>query len=126
MIDRIVTEVCTILASRSKRGVAKYGTTLADNDACMTERLSHLQEELLDGALYCQWAKERYLRELNKRVACENILLLYAKENVPLPPESCHLLALALGTPKVDWSDKVKEFMTDSHPITQQVLKERP
>lgn len=47
--------VCREIAQRQALGLRKYGTTLDANPAAMIERLQHLKEELLDGALYAQW-----------------------------------------------------------------------
>lgn len=52
----IETRVCTEIMQRQAMGKRKYGTTLAENPAALIERLQHLKEELLDGALYAQWA----------------------------------------------------------------------
>lgn len=52
--------VCADIAERQQtRGVPKYGKTLAEQDACELERLTHLYQELLDGAIYCKWRMEQ-------------------------------------------------------------------
>lgn len=48
--------ICREIAERQQMGKSKYGTELADNPAEICERLQHLKEELLDGAIYCEWA----------------------------------------------------------------------
>lgn len=48
--------VCEMIASRQALGIAKYGTTLADNTASMRAWLVHALEETLDQALYLQRA----------------------------------------------------------------------
>lgn len=53
--DHIVEAVCSKFQSRSAVGIKKYGTTLADNDASVEERLTHLQEELMDAVNYIEW-----------------------------------------------------------------------
>lgn len=55
MTDPIVDAVCAKLQSRSAVGLKKYGTTLADNVATVKEKLTHIQEELMDGANYVEW-----------------------------------------------------------------------
>ncbi len=52
MTDPIVDAVCAKFQSRSAVGIKKYGTTLADSNAPMEERLTHLQEELMDAVNY--------------------------------------------------------------------------
>jgi len=53
--DPIVDAVCAKLQARSAVGLKKYGTTLADNVATVKEKLTHIQEELMDGANYVEW-----------------------------------------------------------------------
>jgi hypothetical protein len=48
--------MCREIASRQRLGVAKYGTTLADNPARLRDRLRHGLEESLDLAVYARWA----------------------------------------------------------------------
>ena len=43
---------------RSNKGIAKYGTTMADNPLSPLEWLQHLQEELMDATLYIERLKE--------------------------------------------------------------------
>lgn len=50
--DNIVESVVDTFRDRSKFGVAKYGTTLQDNDS--DDFLKHLQEELMDATLYIE------------------------------------------------------------------------
>ena len=52
----IETRVCAEIMQRQEMGKRKYGTTLAENKAELVERLQHFKEEMLDGALYAQWA----------------------------------------------------------------------
>jgi hypothetical protein len=50
--DKVIAEI----KKRQQVGIKKYGLTLSQNMAELEARLQHLKEELLDGALYCQWA----------------------------------------------------------------------
>lgn len=52
MSDSIVIEVIEKYAKRSEVGIAKYGTTLENNNH--DNYLKHLQEELMDATLYLQ------------------------------------------------------------------------
>lgn len=67
--DKHVEAVIARLRERSETGIRKYGTTTEFADLTLIEWLRHLQEELLDGAVYIEAA-------LN----CD----------VPAPPESEH------------------------------------
>ena len=52
--DSTVERVVARLRSRSRTGVAKYGTTLAGAGLTQGHLLRHLQEELLDAANYIE------------------------------------------------------------------------
>ncbi len=55
-VDVVVEAVRQDLLQRSQLGIAKYGTTLADNPAAHRARLQHAYEEALDLANYLKWA----------------------------------------------------------------------
>ncbi|MGX5662223.1 hypothetical protein [Diaphorobacter nitroreducens] len=55
--------VCTEIAARQAKGVAKYGTTVAENPLSLREWLQHQYEELLDAAVYCR----RAIAELDRQ-----------------------------------------------------------
>lgn len=50
--------VCTDIATRQAKGVAKYGTTVRDNPLTLRQWLQHQYEELLDAAVYAKRAIE--------------------------------------------------------------------
>ena len=54
MTDPIIEAVRARLLSRSKAGILKYGVTLARDDLSTLDWLRHLQEELLDAAVYIE------------------------------------------------------------------------
>ena len=53
--DAIVAKVIEAYKTRSEVGIAKYGTTLEDNNT--DDFLQHLQEELMDATLYVEKLK---------------------------------------------------------------------
>ena len=57
-MDGIVKRVIDAFKKRSERGLKKYGTTLDRNDLTHVEWLQHLQEELMDAALYIEKLKD--------------------------------------------------------------------
>jgi len=61
--DAIVAKVIEAYKTRSEVGIAKYGTTLEDNNT--DGFLQHLQEELMDATLYIEKLKDIAL-QLNK------------------------------------------------------------
>lgn len=44
--------VCQDIADRQRKGIAKYGTTVADNQLTDMQWCRHLYEELLDASVY--------------------------------------------------------------------------
>lgn len=54
--DAIVAKVIEAYKTRSEVGIAKYGTTLQDNNT--DDFLQHLQEELFDATLYIEKLKD--------------------------------------------------------------------
>jgi hypothetical protein len=56
--DPIVLKVMSKFYDRSQRGIEKYGTMLTRTDLDVLEWLTHLQEEMMDAALYCERLKD--------------------------------------------------------------------
>lgn len=54
--DNLVTSVIGKFFQRSELGQRTYGTTLEEFQPNVQVKLRYLQEELLDGALYIEWA----------------------------------------------------------------------
>ena len=49
----------TALADKQRaKGMSKYGQGLEANPSDILARINHLQEELIDGLMYCEWIKE--------------------------------------------------------------------
>ena len=49
-------DVCALIASRQRAGIAKYGMTVADNPLALRDWLQHALEEVLDHAVYLKRA----------------------------------------------------------------------
>ena len=58
MTDSIVETLVGRFKERSEAGIKKYGVTLDRNDLSSLEWLIHLQEELMDAALYIEKLKK--------------------------------------------------------------------
>lgn len=56
MPDGIESQLCAEIAARQQRGIAKYGTTVADNPLSLRQWLQHALEECLDQAVYLKRA----------------------------------------------------------------------
>lgn len=55
-------DVCEDIALRQRMGIAKYGTTVADNPLALRQWLQHAYEEVLDQAIYLR----RAMAEMDK------------------------------------------------------------
>lgn len=61
--DPIVDSVVRQFSDRSRIGVEKYNTTLAENDLPLIEWLEHLKQELMDATLYIERAKQEIVNK---------------------------------------------------------------
>lgn len=59
----IEAQVCADIARRQQLGIAKYGTTVADNPLELWQWLNHAYEETLDQAIYLK----RAIDEIERR-----------------------------------------------------------
>jgi hypothetical protein len=57
MTDAITDAVVVQLRTRAKKGKLKYGTTMERDDLTLMQWLQHLQEELMDAAVYVEKLK---------------------------------------------------------------------
>ena len=64
-IDPIVERVCQRLIDRSLAGQRKYGKKMTRRDIDFLGWLNHLQEELLDAAVYVERLKDEHAEFLN-------------------------------------------------------------
>ena len=55
--DRVVESVIDQLRTRAEQGKRKYGTTMERDDLTLMQWLQHLQEELMDAAVYVEKLK---------------------------------------------------------------------
>ena len=62
-MSRIEEQVIQRIRSRAEAGLAKYGTTMERKDLNAEQWATHLQEELLDAAVYL----ERLIEELKNQ-----------------------------------------------------------
>jgi len=57
MTDAITEAVVVQLRTRAEEGKRKYGTTMERDDLTFAEWIQHLQEELMDAAVYVEKLK---------------------------------------------------------------------
>lgn len=55
--------VTKIFRNQREKGITKYGKPLEENTACIEDRITHLQEEMVDGLMYAEWVKELIVNE---------------------------------------------------------------
>ena len=53
-MSKIEDSVCKKILERAKVGKNKYGTTMERNDLSFLQWMTHLQEELMDAAVYIE------------------------------------------------------------------------
>lgn len=58
MSDRVVESVIDQFRTRAEQGKEKYGTTMERDDLTLMQWLQHLQEELMDAAVYVEKLKQ--------------------------------------------------------------------
>jgi hypothetical protein len=58
MTDAIIEAVVAQLRTRAEKGKEKYGTTMERDDLTLMQWLQHLQEELMDAAVYIEKIKQ--------------------------------------------------------------------
>ena len=52
--------ICKLSERQRAKGMETYGQGLENNPAALIERINHLEEELIDAAMYCEWIKEKF------------------------------------------------------------------
>ena len=91
---------------RAKAGFAKYKTTTDLGDLNVFQWLDHLQEELMDAAIYVERVRKDLHKEasafFDARVRVEQALFDAAKKGTPLLPDELRALAKKIGTDRVD------------------------
>lgn len=58
--------IAAIADRQRKKGIDTYGQGLECNTAAMLTRIEYLEEELVDGLMYCEWIKDKLLKARDK------------------------------------------------------------
>lgn len=53
--------ICALSAKQRAKGIETYGQGLESNPDDILKRIEHLEEELIDGLMYCEWIKDAVL-----------------------------------------------------------------
>ena len=51
--------ICKLSERQRAKGMKTYGQGIESNPADMIKRIEYLQEELIDGLMYCEWIKDK-------------------------------------------------------------------
>ena len=51
--------ICKLSERQRAKGMETYGQGLEMNPADIVKRINHLQEELVDALMYCEWIKDK-------------------------------------------------------------------
>lgn len=54
--------ICSIAQKQREKGLNTYGQGLEMNPADVVARINHLEEELVDALMYCEWIKDSVTR----------------------------------------------------------------
>ena len=54
--------ICSIAQKQREKGMTTYGQGLEMNPADVVARINHLEEELVDALMYCEWIKDSVTR----------------------------------------------------------------
>ena len=52
--------ICKLSEKQRAKGMDKYGQGLENNPDGIVKRIEHLEEELIDALMYCEWIKDRF------------------------------------------------------------------
>lgn len=58
MANRYWDNICAIANTQRGKGLDTYGKGLEENQADIITRIEHLEEELVDALMYCEWIKD--------------------------------------------------------------------
>jgi hypothetical protein len=53
--------ICKLSEKQRAKGMKTYGQGIESNPADILTRIQYLQEELIDGLMYCEWIKEKLM-----------------------------------------------------------------
>lgn len=52
--------ICSLQIKQTSKGIKNYGQTIEQNQVPeIVERITMLEEELIDGLMYCEWIKDK-------------------------------------------------------------------
>ena len=95
-------EVCDLIADRQRKGIAKYGMTVADNPLALRDWLQYALEEVLDQAVYLK----RAINEIDAMPRCD-VWETFDRSDKSDDSITCMTVAGSALADKFDESDQV-------------------
>lgn len=93
--------ICAIAERQRAKGIDTYGYGIESNPADVITRIEYLQEELVDGLMYCEWVKDYLMKRASEIVKVE--IPFYDKEET-YPDCTVQVLTnTATGDVSVGW-----------------------
>ena len=77
-------EVCKKIQARAEVGKAKYGVSMERTDLNIVEWLTHLQEELMDAAVYVERLIQDYKKYANRKEIVDLLRELNEGDTTPM------------------------------------------
>ena len=59
--------ICKLSEKQRAKGMKTYGQGIESNPADILTRIQYLQEELIDGLMYCEWIKDKLMELENTK-----------------------------------------------------------
>ena len=53
--------ICQLADRQRAKGMETYGQGIESNPMSILERIEYLQEELIDGLMYCEWIRDKLM-----------------------------------------------------------------
>ncbi len=121
--------ICNIQEAQTKKGIKKYGTILEDNNKLtFEERINYLEEELIDGLMYCEHLKQ-FIKDDNKLqnsiTANEYQKLALRTANTEVMKDSNEKIIngiLGLSGESGEVADHIKKFKYQGHQLDKDYL----
>lgn len=119
-------EITNIQQKQTIKGLMKYGQVLEENEKLTdTERLTYLEEELVDGLMYIEHIKAKAQESMSAN-DYQKLAMRTASLNTEMKIPNRLILngALGLGGESGEVQDLIKKFMFQGHELNEDKLRE--
>ena len=113
--------VCEMQNKQTKKGIEKYGQVLECNQGMdWKERITYLQEELIDGLMYCE-----HIKELGQVITANEYQKLALRTASEMSLDNLLVNgALGLGGESGEVLDSIKKHKFQGHELDKEHIKE--